>query len=101
MPVYHEYAGQAAACVAAAAHSRQAGDHRPPADPPNGRRRPEKLKPEEWKIYNLVARRFIATLSGDAVVEGTKAVLEVGGEPFVAKGDVLSSRASARSTRTA
>lgn len=47
------------------------------------------LKSEEWKLYNLVARRFLATLSGPATVEGTKVSLDIGGEPFVAKGDVL------------
>ncbi|MDR2492247.1 MAG: DNA topoisomerase I [Coriobacteriales bacterium] len=62
-------------------------DHPPvyPTAPAN----PEKLKPEEWKLYNLIARRFLATLSNAAVVEGTKVTLEAGGEPFVAKGDVL------------
>ena len=34
---------------------------------------PEKLKPEEWKLYNLVARRFMATLSDAAVLESTQA----------------------------
>jgi DNA topoisomerase-1 len=50
---------------------------------------PDKLKPEEWKLYNLVARRFLATLSDPAVIEGTKVSIEVAGQPFVAKGDVL------------
>jgi len=50
---------------------------------------PKKLKPEAWKLYNLVARRFLATLSDAAVVEATTVTVEVGGEPFVAKGDVL------------
>ncbi|MDR2196780.1 MAG: DNA topoisomerase I [Coriobacteriales bacterium] len=49
----------------------------------------DKMRPEEWKLYNLVARRFLATLSDSAIVEGTKLVIEVSGEPFVAKGDVL------------
>ncbi|MCL2807247.1 MAG: DNA topoisomerase I [Coriobacteriia bacterium] len=49
----------------------------------------DKLRPEEWKLYNLVARRFLATLSGPATVEGTKVCLDIGGEPFEAKGDVL------------
>ena len=47
------------------------------------------LRPEEWKLYNLIARRFLATLSGPATVEGTKVSLDVAGEPFEAKGDVL------------
>jgi DNA topoisomerase-1 len=49
----------------------------------------DKLRADEWKLYNLVARRFLATLSDPAVVEGTKVSLDVGSEPFEAKGDVL------------
>lgn len=48
-----------------------------------------KLRADEWKIYNLIARRFMATLSDAAVVEGTKVTVDVNGEPFAAKGDVL------------
>ena len=47
------------------------------------------LPPAEYKLYNLIARRFMATLSEPAVIEGTKVTLEVNGEPFAAKGDVL------------
>lgn len=50
---------------------------------------PDDLSPAEYKLYNLVARRFLATLSDAAVVEGTKVTLDVAGESFVAKGDVL------------
>lgn len=50
---------------------------------------PDNLPPAEYKLYNLIARRFLATLSEAAVVEGTKVTLDVAGEPFVAKGDVL------------
>ena len=50
---------------------------------------PDKLGAPEWKLYNLIARRFLATLSEPAIVEGTKVTVEVGGEPFVSKGDVL------------
>ena len=50
---------------------------------------PETLSAQDWKIYNLIARRFLATLSDAAVVEGTAVALDVAGEPFLAKGDVL------------
>lgn len=50
---------------------------------------PEDLPAPEFKLYNLIVRRFLATLSAPAVVEGTKVTLDVAGEPFVAKGDVL------------
>ncbi|MCL2024378.1 MAG: DNA topoisomerase I [Coriobacteriia bacterium] len=47
------------------------------------------LKPEEWKLYNLVARRFLATLSSEAVYEDTTLAIDIGGEPFAAQGAVL------------
>ena len=50
---------------------------------------PTKLEPAQWKLYNLIARRFLATLSDPAVIEGTKIEIDVAGEPFVASGDVL------------
>ncbi len=67
--------------------SREATDH-PPIHP-TGAADPERLKPEEWKLYNLVARRFMATLSDPAVVETTKVRLDVAGQPFIARGEVL------------
>ena len=62
-------------------------DH-PPIYPTNAAT-PDDLPPAEYKLYNLVARRFLATLSEAAVVEGTRVSLEVAGETFVARGDVL------------
>jgi DNA topoisomerase-1 len=62
-------------------------DH-PPIHP-TGVADPGKLKPAEWKLYNLIARRFLATLSGPATIEATKIVLDVAGEPFSVRGDVL------------
>ncbi|MDR0350281.1 MAG: DNA topoisomerase I [Coriobacteriales bacterium] len=62
-------------------------DH-PPIHP-TGLADSDKLRAEEWKLYNLIARRFLATLSGPATVEGTKLTVDVAGEPFVARGDVL------------
>ncbi len=62
-------------------------DH-PPIHP-TGAGDPDKLSPQDWKLYNLVARRFMATLSGPATIEGTKVSLDIGGEPFNASGDVI------------
>ena len=56
---------------------------------PTGVATPDTLPPAEYKLYNLVARRFLATLSEAAIIEGTKVTIEVNGEPFVARGDVL------------
>lgn len=56
---------------------------------PTAQATPDMLPPAEYKLYNLIARRFLATLSEAAQIEGTKVTLEVAHEPFVAKGDVL------------
>ncbi len=56
---------------------------------PTAKATPDDLAPADYKLYNLIARRFLATLSDPAVVEGTKVTLGVNGEPFVARGDVL------------
>ena len=63
---------------------------------PTAKATPDDLGAAEYKLYNLVARRFLATLSDSAVVEGTKVTLDVPGtgasaadrEQFVARGDV-------------
>lgn len=68
----------------------QTTDH--PPIYPTGVANPDRLKPAEWKLYNLVARRFLATLMNPAVIEGTKVRLDVGGESFQASGDVLVER---------
>ena len=56
---------------------------------PTGAADPEKLQPAAWKLYNLIARRFLATLLGPATIEGTKVTFDVNGEPFQASGTVL------------
>ena len=50
---------------------------------------PDKLQPAEWKLYNLIARRFLATLMGPATIEGTKLTFDIEGEPFTTSGSVL------------
>ncbi len=62
-------------------------DH-PPIHPTNGAS-PDTLSPSEYKLYNLIARRFLATLSRPATIEGTKVTLSVANYPFSLKGDVL------------
>jgi DNA topoisomerase-1 len=66
---------------------KQTTDH-PPIHP-TGAGDPGKLDGQAWKIYNLVARRFMATLSGPSFVDATRVEIDVAGEPFVAKGDVV------------
>lgn len=56
---------------------------------PTGEGDPSTLDGGQRKLYDLVARRFLATLMGPATIENTKLELDVNGEPFVASGDVL------------
>ena len=88
-PAYREYADKllAQGKLHATRGKTETTDH-PPIHPTN-MASPEILPPAEFKLYNLIARRFMATLSGAATVEGTKLTLDVNTEPFVVKGDVL------------
>jgi DNA topoisomerase-1 len=56
---------------------------------PTGAAKKGKLKGPEWRIYELVARRFMATLSEPALARSTVVALDIGGEPFIARGDVI------------
>ncbi len=88
VPAYREHANAIlAAPLTPTRGKKEATDH-PPVHP-TGAGDPDSLKPEDWKLYNLVARRFMATLSKQAVIEGTRVDIDVAGEGFVAKGDVL------------
>jgi DNA topoisomerase-1 len=59
-------------------------DH-PPIHPTGSGTR-EGLGEERFRIYELVVRRFLATLSPDAVWRTVRCGLEAGGEPYVASG---------------
>ncbi len=59
-----------------------------PAHPPihpTGAATREKLKSDDWRLYELVVRRFLATVSPSAIAEHTTVSLAIGPEPFVAK----------------
>ncbi|SER29072.1 DNA topoisomerase I [Parafannyhessea umbonata] len=56
---------------------------------PTGAADPDKLEGPAWRLYNLIARRFLATLSEPSVTESTKFSFDVEGEPFSASGTVL------------
>lgn len=62
-------------------------DH-PPIHPVSRASR-EMLAAAEWKIYELVVRRFLATLSDPARWEDTEVEIELGGERLIAKGRTL------------
>ncbi|MDR2866439.1 MAG: DNA topoisomerase I [Methanomassiliicoccaceae archaeon] len=49
----------------------------------------DKLKGDKWKLYELIVRRFLATLAQNAEAEITKCVISVNDEPFSADGYVL------------
>ena len=89
VPAYHEHAAALLrkGSPTPTRGAKETTDH-PPIHP-TGAADPEKLKPEEYKLYNLVARRFMATLSEAAVLESTKVGIDVAGERFVARGDVV------------
>ena len=60
-------------------------DH-PPIYPTGSPRRAE-LGDRNWRLYELVTRRFMATLADDAVMESNRVDLALSGEPFVARGN--------------
>ncbi|NYT07577.1 MAG: DNA topoisomerase I [Methanomicrobiales archaeon] len=64
-------------------------DH-PPIHPASAATR-QSLGEERWKIYELVVRRFLATLSPDARWRTMKVNFDAGGEPYTATGGQLTS----------
>ncbi|CAA9459543.1 MAG: DNA topoisomerase I [uncultured Rubrobacteraceae bacterium] len=66
---------------------KQTTDH--PPIYPTGHASKKALRDDQWKIYQLVVRRFLATLSTPAKTLRTTVRLESGGEPLVAGGTVV------------
>ena len=62
----------------------QTTDH-PPIHPV-GAATKAKLKGDDWRIYELVVRRFLATLAPDAIIERGNALFDINGEQFQAAG---------------
>jgi DNA topoisomerase-1 len=62
-------------------------DH-PPIHP-TGAAKKEMLDDTQWKVYELVVRRFLATLSPDARWKTIKYSFDAGGEPYAATGSRL------------
>lgn len=67
---------------------RRTTDHPPiyPVGVPRG-----ELSGDAAKVYDLVVRRFLATLLPAAVVEGQRLDVSIGGEPFLARGSRVAS----------
>lgn len=63
---------------------KQATDH-PPIHP-TGVADKEGLRPRQWKVYELIYRRFLATLAPPAKVESSRIDIDAGGELFPLKG---------------
>lgn len=49
----------------------------------------EKVNPKQWRIYELIARRFFATLAEDAIVDATSIAIDLAGEPYTANGQII------------
>lgn len=64
--------------------SKQTTDH--PPIYPTGVPDPAALRNDQRKVWDLVARRFLATLSEPAQIEATKVLIEVAGEAFALSG---------------
>ena len=62
-------------------------DH-PPIHPVSAAKK-EALSPQSWKIYELVCRRFFATLFEDAVTENLVVEIGLNSEQFIARGQVF------------
>src|SRR5215210_4981097 len=56
---------------------------------PTGRATKGALRDGQWKIYQLIVRRFLATLSAPAKSLRTTVRLESGGEPLISGGTVV------------
>ena len=66
---------------------RETTDH--PPIYPTGWASKKALRDDRWKIYQLVVRRFLATLSGPAKTLRTTLRFESGGEPLTTSGTVV------------
>jgi len=63
----------------------EATDH-PPIYPVVGAGRDKVKREDHWRIYELVVRRFFATVAPNAVAEVAEAKIELGGQMFLAEG---------------
>ncbi|OFW61876.1 MAG: DNA topoisomerase I [Actinobacteria bacterium RBG_16_64_13] len=85
-----EYKHEAGELLARSALHPSRGDKRttdhPPIYPTGGPKRGE-LGERDWRLYELVARRFMATLADEAVMESNRVDLVLSGEPFFARGN--------------
>lgn len=69
---------------------RRTTDH-PPIYPTAGAS-PDKMKGDKWKLYELIVRRFLATLAPNAEAEVTTCLIDVAGQTFKADGYSLTKK---------
>lgn len=70
-----------------ASAGKETKDH-PPVHPVTAAQ-PNALTEKQWKVYELVCRRFLATLAQEAVTLNTSVELLLQDEPFVANGQTI------------
>lgn len=87
----NEFAGQAQKIISKGkpnpSKGKETKDH-PPIHPEMPAQR-KMLNEKQWKVYELVVRRFLATLSEECETENTSAEISLNEEPFVAKGQIV------------
>jgi len=69
------------------AGKKESTDH-PPIHPASLASR-KQLKDDEWKVYELVVRRFFATFADATLWKTLRVIIDIKGEDFVANGAVL------------
>ncbi|MFH1255784.1 MAG: DNA topoisomerase, partial [Candidatus Diapherotrites archaeon] len=71
-------------------HGKETKDH-PPIHPVSVPKKGQ-LNPKQWKVYELIARRFLATLSEDAETLNLSVDFDINGEPFLANGQAITKK---------
>ncbi len=63
-------------------------DEAHPAIHPTGEL-PKGLEHDEERVYDLIAKRFLACFAEEAIVERSEILLDIAGEEYIAKGSIL------------
>jgi len=82
---FHEYAHKLLSGNLVPTRGKKETTDHPPIHPATPVKR-SKLKDDEWKIYELVVRRFFATFAGETLWETMAVTVDISGEDFAANG---------------
>ncbi len=82
---FHEYAQKLLGGRLTPTRGKKETTDHPPIHPATPAKRGD-LKEDEWKIYELVVRRFFATFAGETQWETMSVTVDISGEEFVANG---------------